>query len=33
MSAPINISVVKEVLAEAADKLQKLLEEPQEDDS
>lgn len=31
MSAPINIGV-KEVLAEAADKLQKLLEEPQEDD-
>ena len=30
MSAPINIGV-KEVLAEAADKLQKLLEEPQED--
>ncbi len=31
MSAPINIGV-KEVLAEAAEKLQKLLEEPQEDD-
>lgn len=31
MSAPINIGV-KEVLAEAADKLQKLLEEPKEDD-
>ena len=31
MSAPINIGV-KEVLAEAADKLRKLLEEPQEDD-
>lgn len=31
MSAPINIGV-KEVLAEAADKLQKLQEEPQEDD-
>ncbi|MFR4018187.1 MAG: GTPase ObgE [Clostridia bacterium] len=31
MSAPINIGV-KEVLAEAADKLQKLLEEPHEDD-
>ena len=31
MSAPINIGV-KEVLAEAADKLQKLLEESQEDD-